>query len=66
MDVDFSQFLMTLVTFTMALTPMLAGIGRKLNIVSTLRKFYATINKREIGDVENHIIIIGFLKSVAL
>lgn len=61
MDVDLAQFLMTVVTFSMALTPLLAVIGRKvksyLYITEVLRDNKL---KREIGDIEKHIIIIGF------
>ncbi len=61
MDVDLAQFLMTVVTFTMALTPMLAIIGRRI-------KSYLYINevlhdnklKREIGEIGKHVVIIGF------
>lgn len=61
MDVDLAQFLMTVVTFTMALTPLLAIVGRRI-------KSYLYINevlhdnklKREIGDIDKHVVIIGF------
>lgn len=63
MDIDTSQFLMTLTTFTMALTPMLAGLGRKLK-AKLYTKEVLRDNKirREIGDVSKHVIIIGFSK----
>jgi len=61
MDVDLAQFLMTVVTFSMALTPLLAILGRKvksyLYISEVLRDNKL---KREIGDIEKHIIIVGF------
>ncbi|MBU6141008.1 MAG: cation:proton antiporter [Proteobacteria bacterium] len=61
MEVDLAQFLMTVVTLTMAITPLLAVLGRKvksyLYITEVLRDNKL---KREIGDVEKHIIIIGF------
>ena len=62
-DQDVSQFLMTVTTLSMALTPMLASLGRRMKMYfytkETLRD-----NKiqREIGDIENHVIIIGFSK----
>lgn len=63
MDVDTSQFLMTLVTFTMALTPLLAGLGRNLKKrLYTKEVLRDNKIKREIGDVEKHVIIIGFSK----
>lgn len=58
---EVSQLLMTSVTFTMALTPLLATIGRKLKsqlyVTEMLRDNRV---KREIGDITDHIIIIGF------
>jgi CPA2 family monovalent cation:H+ antiporter-2 len=63
MDVDTSQFLMTLVTFTMALTPLLAGLGRRLKtFLYTKEVLRDNKIKREIGDVSKHVIIIGFSK----
>ncbi|MBU6338798.1 MAG: cation:proton antiporter [Rickettsiales bacterium] len=63
MEPDLSQFLMTVVTFSMALTPLLASIGRQLKsrlyIKSVLRDNKI---KREIGDISKHVIIIGFTK----
>jgi CPA2 family monovalent cation:H+ antiporter-2 len=61
MDVDLAQFLMTVVTFTMALTPMLAIIGRRIKsylyIAEVLRDNKL---KREIGEIGKHVVIIGF------
>lgn len=58
-----SQFLATVVTVTMAITPLLAAFGRKvkgqLYIMSVLRDNKI---KREIGDISKHVVIIGFSK----
>ena len=63
MDVDTSQFLMTLVTFTMALTPMLATLGRKIKSRIYIKEvLHDNKIKREIGDIEKHMIVIGFSK----
>jgi CPA2 family monovalent cation:H+ antiporter-2 len=63
MEVDLSQFLMTVVTFTMALTPLLAALGRKAkSYLYTKEVLYDNKLRREIGDVEKHVIIIGFSK----
>ena len=63
MEPDLSQFLMTVVTFSMALTPLLAALGRKIKgqlyVKSVLRDNKI---KREIGDVSKHVIIVGFSK----
>lgn len=62
-DVDLSQFLMTVVTFTMALTPLLATLGRRVKaILYTKEILHDNKIKREIGDVSKHIVIIGFSK----
>lgn len=62
-DIDTSQFLMTLVTFTMALTPLLASLGRKLKtILYTKEVLRDNKIKREIGDISKHVVIIGFSK----
>lgn len=63
MSVDLSQFLMTVVTFTMALTPLLAAFGRKLkSYLYTKEVLHDNKLKREIGDISKHVIIIGFSK----
>jgi CPA2 family monovalent cation:H+ antiporter-2 len=63
MDVDSSQFLMTLVTFSMALTPLLATMGRKLKAkLYTKEVLRDNKIKREIGDISKHVIVIGFSK----
>jgi CPA2 family monovalent cation:H+ antiporter-2 len=62
-DVDLSQFLMTVVTFTMALTPLLATLGRRIKaILYTKEILHDNKIKREVGDVSKHIVIIGFSK----
>jgi CPA2 family monovalent cation:H+ antiporter-2 len=63
MEVDLSQFLMTVVTFTMALTPLLAALGRKLKArLYTKEVLHDNKIKREIGDISKHVIVIGFTK----
>lgn len=63
MDVDLSQFLMTVVTFTMALTPLLAAMGRRIKGLLYVKEVLLDNKlKREIGDIKNHIIVIGFSK----
>ncbi len=58
-----AQFLATVVTVTMAITPLLAGFGRKIKgqlyIMSVL---HDNKIKREIGEISKHVIIIGFSK----
>lgn len=60
---DVTQFLATVVTVTMAITPMLAAFGRKIKgqlyIMSVLRDNKL---KREIGEISKHVIVIGFTK----
>ncbi len=61
--VDLSQFLMTVVTFTMALTPLLATLGRRLKAILYTKEVLRNNKlKREIGDIEKHVIIVGFSK----
>ncbi len=63
MSVDTSQFLMTVATFTMALTPLVASLGRKLKTyLYTKEVLHDHKIKREIGDIEKHIIVVGFSK----
>ncbi len=56
-----AQFLATVVTVTMAFTPLLASIGRKIKsqlyVISVLKDNKI---KREIGEISNHAILIGF------
>lgn len=62
-DSNTSQFFATVVTVTMAITPLLASFGRKIKgqlyIMSVLRDNKI---KREIGEISKHVIIIGFTK----
>jgi CPA2 family monovalent cation:H+ antiporter-2 len=63
LDVELSQLLMTIVTVTMAFTPLLASIGRKIKSNLYVKDvLHDNKLKREIGDIEEHIIIIGFGK----
>ena len=62
-DLDVSQFLMTVVTFTMALTPFLATLGRKFKArLYTKEVLRDNKIKREIGEISKHVVIIGFSK----
>ncbi|NBV06454.1 MAG: potassium transporter [Proteobacteria bacterium] len=63
MESDLSQFLMTVVTFTMALTPLMANIGRKIKSHLYTKDVLADNRiKREIEDISKHVIVIGFTK----
>ncbi len=63
MSDDLSQFLMTVVTFTMALTPLLGTIGRKIKAhLYTKEVLRDNKIKREIGDLDKHVVVIGFSK----
>jgi len=56
-----SQFLMTTVTFTMALTPILASLGRKTkSYLYTKEVLQDNKLKSEIGNISKHIVVIGF------
>src|SRR5690606_33613442 len=60
-DAELSQLLMTVVTVTMAFTPLLSGIGRKIKGYIYLKDvLHDNKIKREIGDISNHIIVIRF------
>jgi CPA2 family monovalent cation:H+ antiporter-2 len=60
---NISQFLMTTVTFTMALTPILANIGRKIKAYFYTKEILRDNKiKREIGQISKHVVIIGFSK----
>ncbi len=63
MEADLSQFLMTVVTFTMALTPLLANLGRRIK-AQLYTKDVLRDNKirREVDDLSKHVIVIGFTK----
>lgn len=62
-DANQAQFLATVVTFTMAITPLLASTGRKIKgqlyVMSVLRDNKI---KREIGEISKHVVVIGFTK----
>lgn len=60
---DVSQFLITIVTLTMALTPIIANIGRKIKTALYTKDVLKDNKiKREIDEMSNHIIIVGFTK----
>ncbi len=60
---ELSQILMTAVTLSMALTPMLASLGRKIKGQLYIKEILRDNKlKREIGDISKHVIIIGFSK----
>jgi len=62
-DVQLSQLLITIITITMAFTPLLATIGRKIKGNLYVKDvLHDNKLRREIGDIEKHIIIIGFGK----
>jgi len=62
-DDQLSQILMTAITFSMALTPLLAIIGRKIKGQIYIKEILRDNKlKREIGDISKHVIIIGFSK----
>ncbi len=63
MESDLSQFLMTVVTFSMALTPLLANLGRRIK-AQLYTKDVLRDNKirREIDELSKHVIVIGFTK----
>lgn len=63
MDSDLSQFLMTVVTFSMALTPLLANLGRRIK-AKLYTKDVLRDNKirREVYELSHHVIVIGFTK----
>jgi len=63
LSANLSQFLMTTVTFTMALTPILATIGRKTKSYLYTKEILRDNKlKREIGQISKHIVVIGFSK----
>ncbi len=60
---DISQFLMTVVTLTMALTPFLTALGRKIKAkIYTEDVLHDTKIKAELEDLSKHVVIIGFTK----
>lgn len=63
MEADLSQFLMTVVTFSMALTPLLANLGRKIKSrLYTKDALRDNKIRREVDELSKHVIIIGFTK----
>jgi monovalent cation:H+ antiporter-2, CPA2 family len=61
---ELSQLLMTIVTVTMAFTPLMASLGRKIKgQIYVKNVLHDNKLKREIGDISEHIIIIGFGKT---
>jgi CPA2 family monovalent cation:H+ antiporter-2 len=62
-DTQLSQLLMTIVTVTMAFTPLLATVGRKIKGQMYIRDvLHDNKLKREIGDISKHVVVIGFGK----
>jgi len=62
-DAELAQLLMTVVTVSMAFTPLLATFGRKIKGQLYIRDVLRDNKiKREIGDISKHIVIIGFGK----
>ncbi len=62
-DTDLAQFLMTVVTFSMALTPLLAIIGKTIkNKLYVAEVLNSEKIRREIADLNGHIIVVGFGK----
>jgi len=62
-DTKTSQLLMTIVTITMAFTPLLASIGAKIKGQLYVKDvLHDNKLKREIGDISKHVIVIGFGK----
>ncbi|MDA9817941.1 cation:proton antiporter [Flavobacteriaceae bacterium] len=63
MENQLSQILMTSVTVTMAFTPLLASFGRNIKKQIYIKNSLKDNKiRRELGDIEKHIIIIGFSK----
>ena len=61
LSTNLSQFLMTTVTLTMALTPILATIGRKTKSYLYTKEILRDNKlKREIGQISKHVVVIGF------
>ncbi len=61
MSQEISQLLATVVTATMAITPLLANFGKKIKgqlYVTNVIKDNKI--KREIGDISNHVVVVGF------
>jgi CPA2 family monovalent cation:H+ antiporter-2 len=63
MESKMSQILMTSVTVTMAFTPLLATFGRNLKKQIYIKNSLKNNKiRRELGEIEKHIVIIGFSK----
>jgi CPA2 family monovalent cation:H+ antiporter-2 len=63
MSPELSQILMTVVTLSMAVTPLLASIGKKIKGQIYIKDvLHDNKIKREIGDISKHIVVIGFGK----
>ncbi len=63
MSEELSQILMTVVTLSMAVTPLLATLGRKIKGQLYIKDvLHDNKIKREIGDISKHIVVIGFDK----
>ncbi len=60
---ELSQLLATVVTVTMAFTPLLASFGRKIKgQLYIMNILHDNKIKREVGDISKHVIVIGFTK----
>ena len=63
MENKLSQILMTVVTVTMAFTPLLASFGRNIKKQIYIKNSLKDDKiRRELGEIEKHIVIIGFSK----
>jgi CPA2 family monovalent cation:H+ antiporter-2 len=63
MGVELSQLLMTVVTLTMAVTPLLALMGKKIKAQLYVKDvLHDNKIRREIGDISKHVVVIGFGK----
>ncbi|MDA0901794.1 MAG: cation:proton antiporter [Proteobacteria bacterium] len=63
MSAELSQLLMTVVTVTMAVTPLLASLGKRIKSQIYLREaLHDNKIKREVGDISDHVIVLGFGK----
>ena len=61
MSSELSQMLITVVTVTMAVTPLLANIGSRIKRQIYVGKALKDNKlKREVGNLSNHIIVIGY------
>ena len=62
LDAEMGKMLLLVVTFTMALTPLLSTLGMKLGALLEERKEKSPLQYMEIGirDITNHVVIAGF------